>query len=147
MNIGGAETRERTPGPDITALVDVVFLLIVFFLTTSSLAERSRAQIDLPSQRGEEQQKSGRPALIVNITVDGTYLVADEEVGEGELLAMAHRSIQRAGGSGAVDFLIRADEGAPLWSVNRLAKGLMDLEVTSWRLATRVPPPERGAGR
>ncbi len=141
------ETRERTSGPDITALVDVVFLLIVFFLTTSTLAERTRARIDLPSQRGEEDRHTVRPALIINIDVDGTYIVADEVMGEDRLFAMARRSIQQAGGPSAVDLLIRADENAPLWSVNRVATGLMELEVTSWRLATRVPSPGSGAGR
>lgn len=141
------ETRERTPGPDITALVDVVFLLIVFFLTTSTLAERTRARIDLPSQHGEEERQTGRPALIINIDADGSYIVADEVMGEDRLLAMARRSIQQAGGPSAVDLLIRADENAPLWSVNRVATGLMELEVSSWRLATRVPAPGVGGVR
>ncbi|TVQ77961.1 MAG: biopolymer transporter ExbD [Phycisphaeraceae bacterium] len=135
------ETRSRTPGPDITALVDVVFLLIIFFLTTSTLAERTRAKIELPGQRGEDAQVTGRPALVINVTQDGEYIVADEQVSEERLFVMARRSIRQAGGPHAVDLLIRADENAPLWSVNRLATGLMELEVTSWRLATRVPQP------
>lgn len=139
-----ATTRPRVLGADVTPLVDVVFLLIVFFLTTSSLVEVTRARLDLPEQAGQEQTGSDTPGLVVNVGPDGGLIVESRAVTFEALWRMVGSEIDKAGGPNRVDVMVRADRGADLGALNRVAEGLMDLGLDRWRLATRVPP--RGAG-
>lgn len=124
---------------DITSLVDVVFLLIVFFLTTTSLVEMSRARLDLPEERGEGEIDAETPGLIVNISADGTYIVDSEAVTLARAVRMVRTEIEKAGGPENVDLLLRADRNAPLVHVNALARELVTEGLASWRLGTQIP--------
>jgi biopolymer transport protein ExbD len=39
---------------DLTAMIDVVLLLIIFFMLTSQFAATDRAAVELPAQKGLE---------------------------------------------------------------------------------------------
>ncbi len=131
---------------DITSLVDVVFLLIVFFLTTSSLVEMSRARLDLPIEEGEEIVGSETPGLVVNISASGAYIVENEEVTLARVIGMVRAEIEKEGGPEAVDLLLRADKAAPLIHLNALARELVDLGLASWRLGTQLPAHAQEGG-
>ncbi|GAB4555797.1 MAG: hypothetical protein Tsb0013_18610 [Phycisphaerales bacterium] len=135
--------RPRVMPMDITSLVDVVFLLIVFFLTTSSLVEMSRARLDLPEEQGEEEIASESPGLVVNISADGAYIVENERVTLARTVEMVRAEIEKAGGPAGVDLLLRADKYAPLVHLNALARELVELGLASWRMGTQLP---QGAG-
>jgi len=133
------QDRRRVLPLEITPLVDVVFLLIIFFLTTSSLVELTRADIELPMEPGEEEQAARTPGLVINSDASGRYIVDNQEVNHDTLLAMVSHEIDEAGSPSLVDVLVRADRESSLEHVNRLAEGLMALELERWRLATEVP--------
>ncbi|NCO69562.1 MAG: biopolymer transporter ExbD, partial [Acidobacteria bacterium] len=46
-----ASQRAHLPDLDLTAMIDVIFLLIIFFMTTAQFVERARAELDLPKER------------------------------------------------------------------------------------------------
>ncbi len=123
---------------DITAMVDVVFLLIIFFLTTSSLVELTRAQLDLPKEAGEESAEEERSGIVINITKEGEFIIESATVTRTELLARIDAALAESGDE-ALDLLVRADRSAPLVYINELATDLMDRDVRGWRLATEVP--------
>lgn len=129
---------------NITALVDVVFLLIVFFLTTSSLAEVTRVRLDLPVQAGEGAGRGGAATVVVNIASDGVYIVDRRARSLEGVLAMVRA--ESATTEGPLDVVVRADRGAPGSALNALATGLADAGIERWRLATEVPGP-LGGGR
>ncbi len=124
---------------EITSLVDVVFLLIIFFLTTSSLVDAARAPIDLPQEEGEAELGSISPGLIVNIDPDGRFIVDGDAVAFSRVLEMLLAEIDSAGDPAAVDLLVRADKDAPLVHLNSLARALVQQGVTKWRLGTETP--------
>ena len=128
----------RTLPMDLTPLVDVVFLLIIFFLTTSSMIEITRAELDLPVEEGEKNVHERPRGIVVNITKNGT-LIIDQETLSFEQLTALLRAENTRGGDEALDVLIRADKGAALRHVNRVADYLSNLGVRSWRLATEEP--------
>src|SRR5690606_13099076 len=79
MTSGAREPRSNVPAIDLTAMVDVVFLLIVFFLTTSSLVEQSRTAVELAREQGEDLSTPPVPPLLINITAGGSYIVESQE--------------------------------------------------------------------
>lgn len=76
--------RSRTQAAvPLTSLIDIVFLLLVYFLLTSNFVTQEAIDIRLP------QVDSEKPAIeqLVVITVDsqGNFYIADTLVGEQEL--------------------------------------------------------------
>lgn len=132
MNFRDAGRRPRTLEMDMTPLIDIVFQLLIFFLTTTQLASQARMELELPRERGLQSGRGEEPALIVNLRHDGAILVLDEEVSLEQVAELAARA--RESGS-ALDRaaprrpVIRADRGAPAASLNALLVAMRDAGV------------------
>lgn len=122
-------------GPNIAPLLDVVLLLLIFFVVTSSFAEREIA-LDLPDAEAGEQQADRD--LVVNVLADGRILVGDEELAIERIEALL---TQTAAEGGSLE--IRADASASHGSVVRIldrARRAGVLRVGFATQATRNPP-------
>lgn len=147
MNLRSNEERVRLLPLDLTSMVDLVFLLLIFFLTTSTFIEKSRARVELPEEVGEALQKITTSSVVINITRNGTIVVGGEYLSVDQVIAMLSADIKAAGGDpSAIDLLIRADRAAPLEHLNQLAERLIDLNVRRWNLATVIPYGSLGPG-
>jgi biopolymer transport protein ExbD len=85
-------------GPNLTPVIDVVFLLLIFFLVATRYRdaheERRLNQIKLPTA-ALAQPASMTPKLVINITSEGKFVIEDREYSEAELehiLAEANRN-------------------------------------------------------
>lgn len=120
-------------------MVDVVFLLIVFFLTTLSLEKLEFLRLDLPQESGEIGPEEVRtPAgIVVNITAAGEIVIEQQTHTLDETIEMIAAEHRRSADRGQpLELLIRPDRSGSLAVVNNLARGLIDRGVSSWRLAT-----------
>jgi biopolymer transport protein ExbD len=133
------DAKDRVTLPDITSMVDVVFLLIIFFLTTSSLVRATVSRVELPEQAGNAEARLEERGIVVNIDADSNYIVEGEAVELDRLLNLIAGERDKASDPSDVEILVRADRGAPLRAVNALAGGLIDLDIRGWKLATRAP--------
>jgi biopolymer transport protein ExbD len=68
---------EKRRGPDLMPLIDMVFILLIFFLLTSS-ALQPAVDVELP--RTTEGRIADLPTLVVTIQSDGTLLIEEEPV-------------------------------------------------------------------
>jgi len=135
---------ERVMEVDITAMIDVVFLLIIFFMTTAQFVRLTRADVELPVEEGQEAQQ-GEPGLVVNVTSDGSYIVENRRESFDRLVAMIEAEVAQAGGDfSQIDLRVRADRRAPAQAINRLAERLTRIGARRWRLATETPGPGGG---
>src|SRR6056297_1423443 len=66
--------RREDPGVDLTPLIDVVFLLLIFFMVSTTFIRETQLKIDLPEASGELQEIEKN---VIEITVDqrGDYAV------------------------------------------------------------------------
>lgn len=85
-------------GPNLTPVIDVVFLLLIFFLVATRYkddpGEHRLDQIKLPAA-ALAQPASMMPKLVINITSEGQYFIDNHEYTEAELeqvLSEANRS-------------------------------------------------------
>jgi biopolymer transport protein ExbD len=75
-------------GPNLTPVIDVVFLLLIFFLVATQYNQEEReVDITLP-EVAEAQPLSMTSEIIVNITNDGKYKVATKEYSEAQLASL-----------------------------------------------------------
>lgn len=97
---------EESGGPNLTSLLDMLFLLIIFFIVSSVFVEEEKdMEVQLPSSSQAEALAAPQP-LIVNIRQDGT-IVLHSEVMTPETLETALRTAydQQAGRT----VIVRAD--------------------------------------
>lgn len=66
--------KERKEGMQVnmTPLIDVVFLLLIFFMVSTSFTKENQLQINLPEAEAE-QVTSGAEGLTLTIEENGTY--------------------------------------------------------------------------
>ncbi|MDG2030781.1 MAG: biopolymer transporter ExbD [Phycisphaerales bacterium] len=123
---------------DMTPMIDIVFLLLIFFLTTAQLARESRAELDLPDERGEQASEVERAGLIVNVLPDGSLQIGDRVVSLQELEAIAIGQVlgSRDEKGRLVRPLVRADRNAPAERLNEVFNALRRAGTGSVRLAT-----------
>jgi biopolymer transport protein ExbD len=102
---------------NLTPLIDVVFLLIVFFLLSSHFA-RQETQLELPlpaAASGQPPADDARPRLTINVLADGRVLLGGDAVDADELAARL--AIERARRGEAVEIRIRAARDVPYQAV------------------------------
>lgn len=71
-------------GVDLTPLIDVVFLLLIFFMVSTTFIRETQLKIDLPEASGELQEIEDD---VIEITVDrnGDYAVDDQLLVNNEI--------------------------------------------------------------
>lgn len=71
--------RSEEPDVNLTPMIDVVFLLLLFFMVSTSFIRESSLKVNLPEATGEAMVEQENPVDIV-IQADGRFLVNDELV-------------------------------------------------------------------
>lgn len=71
--------RESAPELDISSLIDVSFLLLIFFIVTSTLLNR---ETDLPMAIGGVPERPSDPVVALDVTIadDGSVTVGGQEL-------------------------------------------------------------------
>ncbi len=75
----------ESEGPNLTPVIDVVFLLLIFFLVATRFDQDERElPVELP-EVVQAQPLTATQGLIINILRDGTYKVVQQEYSEEQL--------------------------------------------------------------
>jgi biopolymer transport protein ExbD len=120
---------------DLTPMIDVILLLIIFFMLSSQFANSELRPVDLPAERGAPPpSESAAARLVVDMDRMGAFTVMGEPV-EAEALAERVAAVQRGSGSRHSGVVVRADRAAPAAALNRLAERLAEAGVANWSIA------------
>ncbi|QOJ01425.1 MAG: biopolymer transporter ExbD [Phycisphaeraceae bacterium] len=131
---------------DMTAMSDVVLLLVIFFVISAQFAQAVRKPLNLPDQPGEAGSRTRPDAVIVDIEAGGGMFSAGERLDMEGLRATLRSSIAQAGNDPeGVEVIVRCDAGAPAAHLNRAARLFSEMGLRSWRLATKGQGSTRGA--
>ncbi len=146
--------RQKEASFDLTPMVDVIFLLIIFFTLTSQFSSTQRTPMDLPREEGEPDAPRQTTQLVIDLDQHGgvsllgqsydlatlgTVLAGRQFAVEGQTAPAGNSS---GGGSGdpsveqPVDVVIRADRRCSTANLNALAQVLLRVGVRRWSLAT-----------
>jgi biopolymer transport protein ExbD len=75
------QTRRREePEINVTSLIDVVLLLVVFFMLSSNFSAEGRLRIRLPQASSVPAEQRSAEPLVVTVSATGTYLVNGREL-------------------------------------------------------------------
>ena len=100
------------PQPDldvnITPLIDIVFLLLIFFMLTSTLVTVNALDIILPKAQGKTENNK---STAVSITKNLDYYIDKKKVKEGEVEQYLLDNLKN---SDQPTIVLRAEEGVPI---------------------------------
>ena len=149
---------------DMTPMIDVVFLLIIFFMIITDMTQQDLEDVDLPTAAhaipDTPDPEEWRP--IINVDYTGKMIIKkktkyDPEVDSGkdkysglrEWLVFAASRMEKAplaeGSSKMVPdepVLIRADMSTPFKFVQDIMKECGDQAISIWKLQLAVSTPE-----
>lgn len=109
--------KDASVGVDLTPVIDVVFLLLIFFLVATTFHQSEREmQITLPESRSGGPIALSLRELVVNVTADGAYIVAGRTIDEEALCAIVR---ERVASNPDQKVTIRGDRTASYGAVAR----------------------------
>jgi biopolymer transport protein ExbD len=78
MNLKPRRTEE--PEINMVSLIDVVLMLVIFFMLSSNFVGEGRMRIRLPQASSVPLERANAVALVVSVTAGGSYLVNNREL-------------------------------------------------------------------
>jgi biopolymer transport protein ExbD len=105
--------RSQHVAMDLTPLIDVVFLLLIFFMVSTTFTRESHLQVELPQASGNPAPPAEVEQIDVVINADGQYLLNDKPLvnNRRETLERGIRELVDADTS--LPFIITADARTP----------------------------------
>ncbi len=127
---------------ELTPLIDVVFLLLIFFMVSTTFIRETQLDLNLPEATGDLQQPEDHH-IVVTIAEDGTYAVNDQALVNNQLATLM-RALQRQMGENDApkQLIITADANATHQAVVRAMDAAGQVGLTSLSITTQAPKEE-----
>ena len=122
---------------NLTPLIDVVFLLLIFFMVSTTFTKETRLEVDLP-EASTEASTQERRQIDVEISRTGVYAIGGQVL-PGTSLEVVKAAIDRAaGGDASRPLVIFADAKTPHEAVVVAMEAAGELGFSKLSLATRA---------
>ena len=110
MNLNVRDRDE--PEVNLTSLIDVVLLLLIFFMVSTSFVKQSQISIRLPQADSETAVEDKAEFIDLMITEQGTYLVNGRELINNRPETIRNALQKISGGDSSLPLTISADANA-----------------------------------
>ena len=100
------------PEINVVSLIDVVLLLVVFFMLSSRFTEEGRLRVHLPQAAAVPMQKATSEPLVVTVTQQGGYRVNERDLINSSQDTLRAALLKEAGSNRSQRVTIRADARA-----------------------------------
>jgi len=120
---------------NITPLIDVVFLLLIFFMVSTTFERESEIEISLP-EASADGPVSDEFVMQVTVSADGTYYVNDQRVINTKIETLKKAMKEVAGDRKDPPIILSADAQTPHQSVIRVMDAARQLGFVHLNFAT-----------
>lgn len=134
------QSREELP-VNLTPLIDVVFLLLIFFMVSTTFTKENRLTIELPEAVGEAKEQTAK-AIEVNISADGAIAINGKSLIDNERSTVSKALTEVSNGDTSMSLIIIADAKAPHQSVVTSMDAAGQLGFNHLSIATKPPSAE-----
>lgn len=130
-------TDDNNPGPklNMTSLIDVVFLLLIFFMVTTTFEKQAKLKIVLP-EATEKVQTQAKDQLIISISDKGAIYINNNELVNSKYESITASLKNLLKGDEKPPVILRADANAAHKYVVTVMDVLADLGFNSVSIAT-----------
>ncbi|MFT5085540.1 MAG: biopolymer transport protein ExbD [Lentisphaeria bacterium] len=131
-------------GVNLTPLIDVVFLLLIFFMVTTTFTKESHLEIDLPESSGEPLPE---PTKKVEVVVDasGGFAVNGRQLVNNQMETLRRALEEVSEGNVKVPFIITGDAKTSYQSIISLMDvasqlGFVNISMTTRNMSDQESP-------
>ena len=127
---------------NMTPMIDVTFLLIIFFLLSSHLAQQeTQTELVLPAaSSGNQAAVDNRPSLSVNVRADGSITLGSTPTSREEMSGRLQIEREKLGPD--MEVRIRADRSVPYKTVEPILLACADAGI--WNVTFAVVKRDEG---
>jgi biopolymer transport protein ExbD len=141
MRFKRPKVSEIDMGSNIVNMVDVLLLLLIFFMISTTFTKKAELNITLPQASGEPVQQSPKQ-LEIFITATGQYSVDERALVNNELPTLKAALQALSAGDNSLPLTITADANTPHQAVVRAMDAAGQLGFSHLSLTTQQPQPE-----
>lgn len=130
-------TSEDNDDIEITVipLIDVILVLLIFFMATATFDQNSRIKVELPEASSDLKSDQAQP-LMIQIDAEGRYFVNNNEVINPKIETLKAAILQVGADPGSKAVVLRADARAEHQSVVTAMDALAQLGFRNLSIAT-----------
>lgn len=125
---------------NLTNFVDILFLLLTFFVVNATFDQYPSIRLDLPTTKYAKAAGAFEEGLVLNITKDGKLLLQDQPIAREDLEWALRQRVKEQGDAGLV---LRADKEVPygiVIGVMDVARGVGLKRITAITLSKEETP-------
>ena len=128
--------RDNDLDLNITPLIDVVFLLLIFFMVSTTFQRESEITIELPESSGEAVEKE---KIVIEVSVDsqGSYFVNKRRLKNTDIKTLKKAISVTRGDNKEPKLIISADKMTPHQSVIKVMDAARQLGLVNLTFATK----------
>ncbi len=135
-------SQKETDNTDInlTSLIDVVFILLIFFMVTTTFVKEAKVSVNLPKASEEPSASTEQPFEIL-IDSKGSYFVGGQALESSSPSAVKIALQELTRGNKDKALVLRADGKAPHQAVVTAMDVAAQLGLVKLSIATTRPTP------
>ena len=111
MNIRSSGRQRVTL--DLTPLIDVVFLLLIFFMVSTTFDKQTQLKVDLPEASEQAAEDQEKDQIAITIDAQGHFYINDEELITHDLDTLMRAMTKISGDRTDLPVLVSSDKQAP----------------------------------
>lgn len=123
------------PEINLTSLIDVIFVLIIFFVATTTFNQRSTMKLQLPTAQAVAKQDAGEPLNVI-VDAQGHFFIGENEVLKSDVGSLKEAIVAVAGQDRTMPVVLRADARTPHQYVITAMDALGQLGFVKLSIAT-----------
>jgi len=120
---------------NLTPLIDVVFLLLIFFMVSTTFEKTARLKVDLPEASAQAVQQSNNK-IVIGIDAKGRYYINDRQLVNTQIKTLKLALTKVSGDNKEMPIVLRADAKTPHQSVVRAMDAASQLGLTRLSIST-----------
>ena len=120
---------------DITPLIDVVFILLLFFMVASTFDKQAKLKIALP-EASTQAQLQDTQSVVISIDAKGQYFINDRQLVHSQKETLKLALQKTLGDSKDTSLILRADARTPHQAVVNAMDVAAQLGLTRLSIAT-----------
>jgi len=129
------DRRDERVDVNLTPLIDVVFLLLIFFMVSTTFDRHANLKVELPEASAKKQQQVEEP-VVLSIDAKGNYFINDRQLVNTKLETLKTALQKTVADKKDVSLVLRADAKTPHQSVVRAMDAASQLGLTRLSIAT-----------
>jgi biopolymer transport protein ExbD len=111
MKLRASNTED--PEISLTSLIDVVFLLLIFFMVSTTFERQAVLKVDLPEAKNVSNPENQPDSFELVIDQNGQYYLNDRQLVDGKPATLRAAFIEAAGEDRKIPIVLRADAETP----------------------------------